>query len=238
MTITVCPFFTNISNDFSSVLMSWKWSPVEGSSKINTVWLRFSPLMKYANFTRWFSPPERVEEDCPSLMQPNPTSCSGRSRFTIFFSLKVFSSAKKSMAWFTVISSTSAMVRPRQSTSKALCANRLPLHASHVSVISAMNCISIVMAPSPLHSSHRPPPELKEKYPALQPICLANCCWAKRARISSNAFRQVAGLLLEDLPIGFWSTISTPIVQFLKRAFVFLYFSMMPLELGSPKRWL
>ena len=42
--------------------MSWKCRPVVGSSKIKMVGSCFSCPMKYASLTRWFSPPERVEE--------------------------------------------------------------------------------------------------------------------------------------------------------------------------------
>ena len=40
---------------------------------------------------------------------------------------------------------------------------RLPWHDSHSNTRSAMNCISTVMVPSPLHSSQRPPSLLKLK---------------------------------------------------------------------------
>ncbi len=39
-------------NDFIRVFMSWKCRPVVGSSKMNNVWLFFSPLKKLASFTR------------------------------------------------------------------------------------------------------------------------------------------------------------------------------------------
>ena len=47
---------------------------------------------------------ERVEEACPNLMYPSPTSCRGSNFFTIFFCP---CSLKNSIAWFTVISNTS-----------------------------------------------------------------------------------------------------------------------------------
>jgi hypothetical protein len=37
-----------------------------------------------------------------------------------------------------------------------------------------MNCISTLMTPAPLHSSHLPPSVLKEKYCAVYPCCLAS----------------------------------------------------------------
>ena len=39
-----------------------------------------------SSFTRWFSPPDKVDEVWPSLMYPNPTSWRGFSFLTIFFS--------------------------------------------------------------------------------------------------------------------------------------------------------
>src|SRR5574344_107229 len=49
-------------------------------------------------------------------------------------------------------------------TSKVSFLKRLPWHDSHSSCRSAMNCISMVTLPSPLHSSQRPPSLLKLKY--------------------------------------------------------------------------
>jgi len=61
-----------------------------------------------ASFTRWLSPPESVEEDCPSLIYPSPTSCRGRSRSMIRLQVAFFlSSPKKAIASSTVISSMS-----------------------------------------------------------------------------------------------------------------------------------
>lgn len=64
----VCPFCINASNERSNFLISWKCNPVVGSSKINSNgWAEFSFNRNDANFTRWLSPPESVEEDCPSF---------------------------------------------------------------------------------------------------------------------------------------------------------------------------
>ena len=78
--------------------------------------------------------------------------------------------------------------------------------------MSAINCISIVIVPSPLHSSHRPPSALNEKWAGVNPICFALCWSAYNRRISSYALRYVAGLLRDDFPIGFWSTNSIALI--------------------------
>ncbi len=77
------------------------------------------------------------------------------------------------MASFTVMLSTSLMSFPPYLTSSMSCLKRLPLQASQVRVRSAINCISMVTYPAPLHSSHLPPSALKEKYCGVKPICLA-----------------------------------------------------------------
>ena len=209
MITTVWPRSISWLNDFKSVFISWKCKPVVGSSKIKRVDSCFSLLRKKASFTRWFSPPESVEEDCPNFIYPSPTSCNGFNRFMIRFSWLPFTSEKNSMAWLIVISSTSLMFLPLYSISSTSCLYLFPWHDSHSRTISAINCISTVMVPSPLHSSQRPPSELKEKYEGENPICLAPCCSANSFRISSNAFKYVAGLDRVDLPMGFWSTNST-----------------------------
>ena len=49
--------------------MSWKWSPVVGSSKMNIMCLlSLSFDRNEASFTRWLSPPESVDDDCPRRM--------------------------------------------------------------------------------------------------------------------------------------------------------------------------
>ena len=89
--------------------MSWKWSPVVGSSKMNiTPPCAESFVRNDASFTRWLSPPESVDDDCPSLIYPSPTSCNGCNRSTIRRQVAFFSSSpKNAMASSTVISSTS-----------------------------------------------------------------------------------------------------------------------------------
>ena len=48
--------------------------------------------------SRWFSPPESVDEVCPILIYPKPTSCKGFKRRTIFFSAVPLLSEKNSTA--------------------------------------------------------------------------------------------------------------------------------------------
>ena len=81
--------------------------------------------------------------------------------------------------------------------------NLFPLQASHSSSTSAINCISIFILPSPLHSSHLPPSVLNEKALGLKSLFIAKGCFEYKFLISSYAFRYVIGLDLEDLPIGF-----------------------------------
>ena len=54
-------------NEANNFLISWKWRPVVGSSKINSALsLVFPFTKKEANFILWASPPDKVEEDCPN----------------------------------------------------------------------------------------------------------------------------------------------------------------------------
>ena len=105
----VCPRWIRALNAASSFEMSWKCSPVVGSSKMNmTPPCAESFVRNEASFTRWLSPPERVDDDCPSLMYPSPTSCNGCSRSTMRLQVEfLHSSPKKATASSTVISSTS-----------------------------------------------------------------------------------------------------------------------------------
>ena len=66
-----------------------------------------------------------------------------------------------------------------------------------------MNCISIVLIPSPLQLSHLPPSTLKEKCFGLYPLILLSLCDEKSFLISSYAFMYVTGLDLDDFPIAF-----------------------------------
>ena len=75
-----------------------------------------------------------------------------------------------------------------------------------------MNCISTVITPAPLHSSHLPPSVLNEKYCDVNPNCCANGCWANSSLMASYALRYVAGLERVLLPIGFWSTNSMRLI--------------------------
>ena len=62
-----------------------------------------------------------------------------------------------------VMSSTSYIFFPLILTSRIFSLNLFPLQLSHSKKISAINCISIFLIPSPKHSSHLPPSTLKEK---------------------------------------------------------------------------
>ena len=67
-TIMECPNSIRRLKDFISFFMSWKCNPVVGSSKINKVFSLLFPLSKKeASLILWASPPERVDEDYPSL---------------------------------------------------------------------------------------------------------------------------------------------------------------------------
>ena len=180
--MTVCPRLISASKALSKRFISWKCSPVVGSSKMNRVGSWRSCPMKLASFTRWFSPPERVEELCPNLIYPSPTSSSDFRRLTIVFCL---CSPKNSIASLTVIWRTSLIFFPWNLTSRISRLKRSPWHSSHTSSRSAINCISTVITPAPLHSSQRPPSALNEKCCAVNPICFDNCCSAKSWRIAS-----------------------------------------------------
>ena len=95
-----------------------------------------------ASFTRWLSPPESVEEDCPSLIYPSPTSCRGRSRSMI----------RLQVAFFLIIAEEGDRVVHRHlqyvvdrflavADSRISSLKRLPPQASHTSSTSAMNCM-------------------------------------------------------------------------------------------------
>ena len=59
------------------------------------------------------------------------------------------------------------MFLPLKVISRASRLYRLPLQTSHGTVTSGRNCISMLMYPSPLHASQRPPLTLKENRPGL-----------------------------------------------------------------------
>ena len=159
--MTVWPCSIRALKERSSLLMSWKWSPVVGSSKIKTILSLVVPLpINEASLILWASPPERVVEGCPSATYPKPTSWRGLSFWTI---LLWFSFSKKSMASSTLISSNWSNDKPLNSTSKTSFLNLFPLQCSHCKTTSAMNCISMIVFPSPLQWSQRPPSTLKEK---------------------------------------------------------------------------
>ena len=82
---------------------------------------------------------------------------------------------------------------------------RLPSHTSHGTYTSGKKCISILMMPSPLQASQRPPLTLKLKRPFWYPLILASFVWAKTSLMSSNTPVYVAGLERGVLPIGDWS---------------------------------
>ena len=81
--------------------------------------------------------------------------------------------------------------------------NLFPLHISHSSSTSAINCISILTIPSPLHSSHLPPSVLNEKNFDLKPLDTDWGIFEYNVLISSYTFKYVTGLEREDLPMGF-----------------------------------
>ena len=71
--------------------------------------------------------------------------------------------SKNSTASSTLISRSWEIFTPQYSASKSSLRKRKPRQASQGKVMSAINCISIVMTPAPWHVSHRPPSLLKEK---------------------------------------------------------------------------
>ncbi len=161
ITMMECPLAISSSKDFNNFLMSWKCSPVVGSSKMNRAFSFVFPFTKKeASLMRCASPPERVEEDCPKVTYPSPTSCSGCSLPTTFSCLCVW---KWAMASSMVMFRMSSMFLPSNCTSRISFLKRLPLHTSHSKCTSAINCISTVISPSPLHFSQRPPSTLNEK---------------------------------------------------------------------------
>ena len=163
--------------------MSWKCKPVVGSSKMNNTFSLLSDFDRNdANFIRWASPPDRVEEDCPSVTYPKPTSCKGLSFSAILVCLCFW---KKATASSIVAFSRSSMFLPSYITSSTSFLKRLPPQASQVRCTSAINCISMVTSPSPLHTSQRPPSTLNEKCLDWKFRIFANFWFAKRARISS-----------------------------------------------------
>ena len=135
--------------------------PVVGSSKINIPFLLLFDLPRNkASLILCASPPERVEELWPSLTYPKPTSSRGLSFFNIFNSLFFL---KKSIASCIVISRISWIFLFSYFTSSTSFLNLFPWQLSHFRCTSAINCISMVTSPSPLHFSHLPPSTLKEK---------------------------------------------------------------------------
>ena len=163
MIMMECPISIKARKETKSFVMSWKCSPVVGSSKINKVFPCDLPLpKKEASFTRWASPPLNVLDDCPSFTYPNPTSdkgCMARA-----MELPIFSSdLKKDIASSTDISNTSCMFFSLNLTSSTSSLNFLPRQDSQGKCTSAKNCISITCSPSPLQVSHLPPSTLNEK---------------------------------------------------------------------------
>ena len=98
-------------------------------------------------------------------------------------------------------------------TCKTVFLNFFPLQASHLSLISDINCISIFISPSPLHSSHLPPSTLNEKCFGFRLNCFDDFWFEKRVLISSYALIYVAGFDLEEVPIGFWSIYSIDVID-------------------------
>src|SRR5699024_1309160 len=115
---------------------------------------------KEASLIRCASPPESVEELWPSVTYPSPTSCKGFNFFLIFSCSFL---EKNSTASSMVLSKISLMDFWWNFTSNTSFLNRFPPQVSQVRCTSAINCISMVTSPSPLHVSQRPPSTLKEK---------------------------------------------------------------------------
>src|SRR5262245_50259672 len=145
--------------------------------------LAFAPFpfpRNEASLTRCASPPDKVSDDWPSLIYPNPTSLRGWIALTIAGSV-----IKKSIASSTLMSSTSKMLLSLYFTSSTSSLNRLPPQDSQIKCTSARNCISTTCSPSPLQVSHRPPSTLKEKCFGSNPLILLNGCFENRSLISS-----------------------------------------------------
>src|SRR5690606_18275546 len=124
-------------------------------------------------------------------------------------SLLPYDIEKNSIASSTLISSTSAMFLSLNFTSSTSSLKRFPPHDSQTRCTSARNCISTTCSPSPLQVSHLPPSTLNEKCFAWNPRILLKGCFENKSLIVSYALIYVTGLLRDDFPIGFWSTIST-----------------------------
>ena len=75
--------------------------------------------------------------------------------------------------------------------------------------MSGKKCISILMRPSPVQASHRPPRVLKENRPGPYPRLLASGVEANRSRMSLNSPVYVAGLERGVRPMGLWSMLMT-----------------------------
>ena len=182
-TIIECPNSINKLKDFISFLISWKWSPVVGSSKIKRVFSFEYPFnKKEANLILCASPPDKVDEDCPSLTYPIPTSSNAFSLIVILVWL--FSWKKLYASWIVKFKISSIFLFSNFAF-KTSFLNLFPLHVSHLSTISDINCISIFIDPSPLHSSHLPPSTLNEKCFGFNPKCLEVFWFENKFLISS-----------------------------------------------------
>ena len=128
----------------------------------------WSPLpINEANLILCASPPDRVLDDWPNDTYPNPTDWRGKSLLTIFVWLYFL---KNWIHSSTVIFNSISILTPLYLIAVTSSLNLLPLQISHSSSTSAINCISILTTPSPLHSSHLPPSVLKEKNFDLKPF--------------------------------------------------------------------
>ena len=128
-------------------------------------------------------------------------------------------SLKKRIESSTVIFNRSSILVFWYFTCKISFLNLFPLQFSHSRITSAMNCISIVITPSPLQLSHLPPSTLNEKCFGRYFLFLEIFWEANNALISSYAFIYVIGFERDDLPIGFWSINST-LFNFFKSPFI------------------
>ena len=92
-----------------------------------------------------------------------------------------------------------------------------PLQFSHFILISAINCMSTEIYPSPLHFSHLPPSTLNEKYLGVIFFNFDNFWFENNFLISSNPFKYVIKLDLLDFPIAFCCTYSIFLILFISQ---------------------
>src|SRR5690554_1302007 len=93
---TECPTSIKRFKEINNLFTSSKCKPVVGSSKINIVLVGVLAFTKNeANLIRCASPPDKVEDDCPIVKYPKPTSTKGCILSTILLSNAPFLDLKK-----------------------------------------------------------------------------------------------------------------------------------------------